>query len=148
MSYKDANGHWQAGPPPGGVPEHLLHLEHRTPAIRRSRYLGVAVPDTGLSSEPTMTLAEAQERRRRRHAAQEAEEAAWVTEAQAVALGLDAGELYRDPELLGSCETRHGELMFSATLVTARTQKSDGEAEVLLAEMRAQGVDPLGGDAA
>lgn len=122
----------------------------------RTRFLGLATRTTALlevdDEQRDMngeTLAEAKERRRRHHAEQEA---AWLSEAETLErLHLGKADLYRDGELLVGCEVRHGDLMFPAAAIADRAQESttdaSRDAEALIAEMRAQGLDPLGGAA-
>src|SRR4051812_476461 len=97
MSWKDPRtGIWHGGPPPGGVPQH-----------RPTEHAFFATIEVDVSGEPRgLSLAEAQERRRRRHAGQEA---AWLTEAKVCeTLGLSADALYRDAELIGAAAAING----------------------------------------
>lgn len=118
----------------------------------RTRYLGLATRTTALIEEINddaingETLAEAHKRRRRN------QQEAWLTEETACkTLGLSLADLYSDTEMLVGCEVRNGELKFPAAAVAGRAQESttdaSRDADALLAEMRAQGLDPLGGAA-
>lgn len=150
MSYIDPHtGEWKAGLPPGVS---LAEAQARVARARYGKRLELAEGPSSIHAAPEErvieSLAEAQQRRRDRIAEQRA---ALMTEAETCkALGLDAGELYRDLELIAGCTCQGGELMFDAKAVAARAPQNDvsatAKAADLLLELRQNGLD-LGGAA-